>query len=136
MKRPMVFTNGCFDIFHAGHVDYLERARAMGECLVVGINSDSSVRKLKGASRPINRLADRIRVLEALRCVDMVVPFSEATPLNLIIQINPQVLVKGGDYLLYDIVGYREVTARGGLVFTIPSTRGVSTTKLIERMRA
>jgi len=136
MKRPMVFTNGCFDIFHAGHVDYLERARAMGECLVVGINSDSSVRKLKGASRPINRLADRIRVLESLRCVDMVVPFWEATPLNLIIQINPQVLVKGGDYRVEDIVGYREVTARGGLVFTIPLTRGVSTTKLIERMRA
>jgi len=135
MKRPMVFTNGCFDIFHAGHVDYLERARAMGECLVVGINSDSSVRKLKGATRPINRLADRIRVLEALRCVDVVIPFSEATPLALIIQINPQVLVKGGDYRVEDIVGYREVTARGGIVLTIPFTRGVSTTKLIERMR-
>ena len=135
MNRPMVFTNGCFDLLHAGHVDYLERARAMGECLVVGINSDSSVRKLKGASRPINRLADRVRVLEALRCVDVVVPFSESTPLALIIQINPQILVKGGDYRVEDIVGYREVTALGGIVLTIPFTRGVSTTKLIERMR-
>ena len=135
MKRPMVFTNGCFDILHAGHVDYLERAREMGECLVVGINSDSSVRKLKGASRPINRLADRIRVLKALRCVDVVIPFSEATPLALIIQINPQVLVKGGDYRVEDIVGYREVTARGGIVGWLPFTHGMSTTKLIERMR-
>ena len=132
----LVFTNGCFDLLHPGHVDYLERARALGDALVVGLNDDASIRRLKGGGRPVNPLADRARMLAALRAVDMVVPFSEDTPLELIRRLEPDVLVKGGDYRIEEIVGAREVQARGGEVVVMPFLEGYSTTALIERIRA
>ncbi len=132
----LVFTNGCFDLLHPGHVDYLERARALGDALVVGLNDDASIRRLKGRGRPVNPLADRARMLAALRAVDMVVPFSEDTPLELIRRLEPDVLVKGGDYRIEEIVGAREVQARGGEVVVMPFLEGYSTTALIERIRA
>ncbi len=131
----LVFTNGCFDLLHPGHVDYLERARALGDALVVGLNDDASIRRLKGRGRPVNPLADRARMLAALRAVDMVVPFSEDTPLELIRRLEPDVLVKGGDYRIEEIVGAREVQARGGEVVVMPFLEGYSTTALIERIR-
>ena len=131
--RRLVFTNGCFDLLHAGHVDYLERARALGDVLVVGVNSDASVRRLKGSSRPINKLADRMRVLAALGCVDFVVSFSEDTPLRLIQKLTPQVLVKGGDYRASEVVGAEWTREKGGIVRILPFLKGRSTTQMIGR---
>jgi rfaE bifunctional protein nucleotidyltransferase chain/domain len=133
--RKIVFTNGCFDILHQGHVTYLEAARKEGDCLIVGVNSDASIRRLKGAGRPVNREASRARLLAALGCVDQVVLFSEDTPENLIVKLLPDVLVKGGDWPVDRIVGGKEVTAAGGRVLNIPLVENFSTTSLIRRIR-
>ncbi|HSH40566.1 MAG TPA: D-glycero-beta-D-manno-heptose 1-phosphate adenylyltransferase [Arenicellales bacterium] len=136
MPRPVVFTNGCFDILHRGHVAYLARAAALGNTLVVGVNSDESVRRLdKGGDRPFNTLEDRMAVLAALACVDLVVPFDEDTPAELIEAVQPDHLVKGGDWPLDQIVGADTVRRRGGEVHSIPFEYERSTTSLIERIR-
>ena len=133
----VVFTNGCFDLLHPGHVAYLEQARSLGEALIVGVNTDDSVRRLgKGAGRPVTPEADRARVLAALACVDRVVLFDEDTPLELITALQPDVLVKGGDYQLSEIVGREVVEARGGQVLALPFVPGYSTTELLRRIRS
>ena len=132
----MVFTNGVFDLLHVGHVMVLEAARAEGGALVVGVNSDDSVRRLaKGDDRPLVPLPERARVLAALACVDCVVPFEEATPLELIRALRPDVLVKGADYALEEIVGAADVTGWGGRVVRIPLVAGKSTTNLVRQLR-
>ena len=131
----IAFTNGCFDLLHAGHVSYLEHARRTADCLVVGLNTDSSVRMLKGPGRPMNHEADRARVLAALGCVDFVVLFAEETPIDLITAILPEVLVKGADYAEDQIVGAAEVKDAGGRVVRIPFEHNRSTTGLIEKIR-
>lgn len=133
--RVIVFTNGVFDILHAGHTTYLEAARRLGDILIVGLNSDASVRRLKGPERPINSEGDRAIVLSALRAVDHVVLFTEDTPLRLIEAILPNVLVKGGDYQRETIVGADVVEQYGGQVVTIPLVEGRSTTNVISRAR-
>jgi D-beta-D-heptose 7-phosphate kinase/D-beta-D-heptose 1-phosphate adenosyltransferase len=136
-KRLIVFTNGCFDLMHVGHTRYLQEARRLGDLLVVGVNSDTSVRSLNKASdRPIVSEAQRAEVVAALGCVDYVVIFTEPDPLNLITALQPDVLVKGGDWPVERIVGREIVEARGGTVRTIPLVHGVSTTGLIQRIRA
>jgi rfaE bifunctional protein nucleotidyltransferase chain/domain len=130
----LVFTNGCFDILHRGHVEYLAAARRMGDLLVVGVNSDDSVCRLKGPGRPINPEMDRAVVLAALEAVDVVTLFSEDTPLALIQRLLPDVLVKGGDYEVSAIVGASEVTAAGGEVVVVPLVPGRSTTRILQRM--
>lgn len=136
LERPIVFTNGCFDILHRGHVDYLEQAAALGGSLVVGVNSDDSVRRLnKSTDRPLNPLADRMAVLAALASVDLVVAFDEDTPAALIEAVQPDHLVKGGDWPVAEIVGADSVTRRGGQVHSIPFRFERSTTRLIERIR-
>ncbi len=129
--KKVVFTNGCFDILHPGHVTYLEEARRMGDCLVLGLNSDASVRRLKGEERPVNDEHSRARVLAALACVDFVVVFGEDTPLELIREVGPDILVKGGDWPVERIVGADLVMSRGGRVFSIPLVEGHSTTSII-----
>lgn len=131
----IVFTNGCFDILHAGHVAYLNEIRRLGDRLVVAVNDDDSVRRLKGPGRPVNALEDRMSVLAGLAAVDWVVPFGEDTPLALIEALEPDVLAKGGDYREEDIVGYREVTGKGGRVVVVDYREGKSTSELIERIR-
>lgn len=131
----MVFTNGVFDLLHPGHVDLLTTARAAGDALIVGMNSDDSVRRLKGPSRPVRTEADRAYVLAALECVDQVVIFGEDTPLELVQRLRPDVIVKGGDYAEETIVGAREVKSWGGRVIVVPLTPNQSTTKIIERMK-
>jgi D-glycero-beta-D-manno-heptose 1-phosphate adenylyltransferase len=135
LGQKMVFTNGCFDILHAGHATYLEAARRQGDCLVVGLNSDASVRALKGPSRPVNREEDRARLLAALGCVDYVVLFSEEDPQRLIEELLPDVLVKGADWPIERIVGAREVLTAGGKVINIPLVADLSTTSLISRIK-
>ncbi|WP_291322719.1 D-glycero-beta-D-manno-heptose 1-phosphate adenylyltransferase [Desulfonatronospira sp.] len=133
--QTIVFTNGCFDILHAGHVDYLERARLLGDLLVVGINSDGSVKRIKpNQNRPVNAVADRARVLAGLGCVDYVLIFDEDTPYRLIQRVRPQVLVKGGDWPLDRIVGRDIVQGLGGEVQSIPLTPGYSTTGILDRI--
>ena len=131
----LVFTNGCFDILHAGHVDYLQKARQLGNGLLVGLNNDESVRKLKGDSRPIVDEKARAMVLAALEAVDAVVHFKEETPGRLIDQVQPDVLVKGGDYLAEEIVGYQTVTTKGGTVKVLPFLEGHSTTNIIKKIK-
>lgn len=135
--RPaaVVFTNGCFDLLHRGHTDYLAAARALGDLLIVGLNTDASVRRLKGEGRPVTPQEDRARVLAALECVDAVTLFDEDTPLDLIIALAPDVLVKGGDYRADDIVGAEVVRAGGGRVVVLPFSAGRSTSDLIRRIR-
>jgi len=133
--RRVVFTNGCFDLLHSGHVDLLDRARALGDFLVVGLNSDASVRRLKGPGRPLVPLRERAEVLAALRVVDCIVPFGQTTPARLIALLRPDVLVKGADYRLSEIVGRDTVEAGGGRVVTVPLRRGRSTSDLIRRAR-
>jgi rfaE bifunctional protein nucleotidyltransferase chain/domain len=136
LPRPLVFTNGCFDILHRGHVTYLEEAAQLGRSLIVGVNTDASVRRLeKGADRPINPLEDRMAVLAALGCVALVVPFDEDTPLDLIRHVQPDHLVKGGDWSPERIVGSDVVRARGGQVHSIPFRFDRSTTDLLKRIR-
>jgi len=131
----IVFTNGCFDLLHSGHVRYLQEARRAGDCLVLGLNSDRSVRALKGSARPVNAEVDRARVLAALGCVDHVVIFDQETPLELIEAIRPQVLVKGADWPEDGIVGAREVRSWGGEVRRIPFERDISTTAILQRIQ-
>ncbi len=135
MDRKIVFTNGCFDIVHKGHVAYLNQAKSLGNYLIVGMNSDASVKRLKGLSRPINSELDRKFVLENLKAVDEVIIFDEDTPLDLIMQIKPQVLVKGGDWKIDQIVGAKEVLAWGGEVYSLDFHNGYSTTSIIEKSR-
>lgn len=132
-QERLVFTNGCFDILHRGHVEYLAAARALGDLLVVAVNSDDSVCRLKGPARPINPAADRAAVLAALRSVDVVTIFDEDTPRALIAELLPDVLVKGGDYAVADVVGAREVEAAGGRVCIAPLLPGRSTTAILQR---
>ena len=134
--HTVVFTNGCFDILHPGHVRYLEAARALGDCLVVGLNSDESVRRLKGPRRPICTQDERATVLAALESVDFVTVFDEDTPLRLIEAVRPDVLVKGGDWAPDRIVGRDVVESHGGRVVTIPFVPGKSTTGIVERIVA
>lgn len=134
--KKVVFTNGCFDILHAGHAQYLEEAKALGDILIVGLNSDHSVRRLKGESRPIISQEDRALLLAAIECVDYVVIFDQDTPLNLIKLIQPDVLVKGGDWKVADIVGSETVLAKGGEVFSLPFRDGISTSNIISRIAA
>lgn len=133
-QKRVVFTNGCFDILHVGHVKYLQEAKAQGDLLVLGLNSDSSVRGLKGETRPIQCEDDRAYILSSLECVDYVVIFSEETPINLITGIMPDVLVKGGDWSIEQIVGSKEVLAHGGEVKSLSFVQGRSTTGIVEKI--
>jgi len=136
LARPLVFTNGVFDILHRGHVTYLAQARRLGASLVVGVNADASVKRLgKGEDRPVNPLADRMAVLAALESVSLVTPFAEDTPLALILACRPDVLVKGGDWPVEAIVGGREVLGWGGAVRSIPFAHERSTTDVLRRIR-
>lgn len=135
LDGSLVFTNGVFDLLHPGHVDVLLAARRQGDALVVGVNTDASVGRLKGPSRPIRTLADRGYVLAALGMVDAVVAFDQDTPLELIMRLRPDILVKGGDYTVETVVGAREVQHWGGRVTIVPLTAGQSTTSIIERLR-
>ena len=132
--QRVVMTNGCFDILHPGHVSYLQQASAQGDLLVVAVNDDDSVRRLKGPSRPVNPTADRMAILAALACVEFVVPFSEDTPARLIEAVAPDVLVKGGDYKVEEIAGHESVLARGGRVITLDFVEGHSTSGLLARL--
>ncbi len=133
--ETVVFTNGCFDVLHFGHIDYLWKAKALGNCLVVGLNSDASVKRLKGAARPINCQEARAALMASLQMVDFVIVFEEDTPLQLIQQLQPNILVKGGDYSISEIVGAEEVMARGGSVTTIPFVTGYSSTHIINTLK-
>jgi rfaE bifunctional protein nucleotidyltransferase chain/domain len=134
-ERKLVFTNGCFDLLHRGHVDLLERARAYGDRLVVGLNSDRSVRDLKGPSRPFWSEEDRAAMLRALRCVDEVIIFDDETPARLIEQVRPEILIKGGDWPVEKIVGADKVLGWGGQVFSLPLLNGYSTTSLADHIQ-
>lgn len=137
VTRPLVFTNGCFDILHRGHVAYLEEAARLGHTLLVALNEDASVARLeKGPGRPLNPLADRLAVVAALGCVDLVTAFPEDTPLELINRVQPDVLVKGGDWAEEKIVGAREVLASGGTVHSIPFRFDRSTSTLVNRIQS
>lgn len=136
LPHPLVFTNGCFDILHRGHVTYLAQARALGAALVVALNTDASVKRLgKGEDRPVNPLEDRAAVMAALECVDLVTWFDEDTPLQRILDAHPTVLVKGGDWPVDRIVGAAEVQGWGGMVHSIPFEHERSTTALLGRIR-
>jgi rfaE bifunctional protein nucleotidyltransferase chain/domain len=130
----IVFTNGCFDLLHFGHVHYLAAARDLGHRLVIGVNSDASVRRLKGPARPIQDEQSRMHILASLACVDAVVLFGDETPYNLIAALRPQVLVKGGDWAVSQIVGSDIVLAEGGEVYSLPFVDGFSTTKIEEKI--
>ncbi len=137
LPRPLVFTNGCFDLLHRGHIAYLEQAAALGATLLVGVNSDQSVRLLgKGLDRPINPLPDRMALLAALASVDAVVSYAQATPLELITRVKPDHLVKGGDWPIDKIVGGKEVIAQGGKVHSLKFQFQRSTSELIKRIRS
>jgi D-beta-D-heptose 7-phosphate kinase/D-beta-D-heptose 1-phosphate adenosyltransferase len=132
-KQKIVFTNGCFDLLHVGHVRYLDEAKKLGHFLIVGVNSDESVKRLKGPTRPIQNENDRAEILKALKSVDETVIFNEDTPENLIQQIKPDILVKGGDWSVDQIVGGRFVQSYGGQVCSLTFINGKSTTKIIEK---
>jgi len=137
LPRPLVFTNGCFDVLHRGHVTYLAQARALGASLVIGVNSDASVKRQgKGDDRPINDEQDRMAVLAALESISLVVLFDEDTPLNLILACHPDILVKGGDWKPERIVGSKEVLGWGGSVHSIPFLHERSTTALLKKIRS
>ena len=134
-QQSIVFTNGCFDILHAGHVDYLEKAKNFGHKLIIGLNTDASIKKNKGEHRPINNEFSRAKVLSALQFVDLLIFFEEATPYNLIKSIMPDVLVKGSDYQLHTIVGADIVLNAGGQVKTVALLEGYSTTNIINKIK-
>jgi rfaE bifunctional protein nucleotidyltransferase chain/domain len=136
VRGRVVFTNGVFDLLHPGHIDVLRAARAEGDVLLVGLNSDASVRRLKGPERPVRNEAERAYVLAALESVDAVIVFDEDTPLTLVQSIEPDVIVKGGDYTEASIVGAAEVRRLGGRVVVVPLTPGQSTTSILEKLRA
>ena len=131
----IVFTNGCFDLLHPGHISYLKEAKTLGDKLIVGINSDQFVKKLKGSGRPVFRLDERMQILSSLSFVDLVIPFKSETPLHLIEEIQPDVLVKGGDYNVENIVGSKFVINSGGIVKTLTFEKGYSTAEIIKRIR-
>jgi len=133
--RRVVFTNGCFDLLHPGHIGSLEQARSLGDVLIVGLNSDSSVRQLKGAGRPVLPERERAEILASLECVDAVVIFDALTPREVIARLLPDVLVKGGDWASDQIVGREEVEAAGGRVVSIPVVAGYSTTEILRKIR-
>ena len=136
LPRPLVFTNGCFDIVHRGHVTLLAQARALGQSMLVALNTDASVKRLgKGSDRPVNALADRLAVIAALDCVTLVTWFDEDTPIERILESRPQVLVKGGDWPVDKIVGHREVAGWGGTTVSIPFIHQKSTTALLDKIR-
>lgn len=136
-EQPLVFTNGCFDILHRGHVTYLAQARALGSSMIVALNTDESVKRQgKGDDRPINCLENRLAVMASLESVDFVTFFDDDTPLSLILQIMPDVLVKGGDWSVDKVVGSQEVLANGGKVYSIPFLYQTSTTKLVNQIRS
>jgi rfaE bifunctional protein nucleotidyltransferase chain/domain len=134
LGKRIIFTNGCFDILHRGHIEYLARAKKLGEVLIVGVNSDSSVMHIKGPKRPLNKEKDRAIVLAALEAVDYVIIFKEDTPYELIKAVRPDVLVKGGDWKIKDIVGSDIVKLDGGKVVSIPFIKGYSTSSVIKRL--
>ena len=133
--KKIVFTNGCFDILHMGHINYLMKARSLGDRLIVAVNDDDSVKRLKGETRPINSLNNRMTVLAALACVDWVVPFHEDTPEELVSMFKPDVLVKGGDYTEDQIAGADFVKKSGGEVVVLPFEEGCSTTSILEKIK-
>ncbi|MBI5323712.1 MAG: D-glycero-beta-D-manno-heptose 1-phosphate adenylyltransferase [Ignavibacteriae bacterium] len=133
--KKVVFTNGCFDIIHSGHITYLAKAKESGDILIIGLNTDDSVKRLKGKFRPVNNEKDRALVLDSLRFVDYVILFDEDTPYNLINEVKPDVLVKGGDYTIDTVVGSDIVKESGGEVIIIPLVEGKSTSGLIEKIR-
>lgn len=136
-NKKVVFTNGCFDILHRGHVEYLCQARDLGDVMVLGLNTDASVKRQgKSPERPINNEETRATILAGLECIDAIILFDEDTPYELIKFVQPDVLVKGDDYKAEDIVGYDIVTAKGGKVITIPLVKGFSTTNLIAKMKS
>lgn len=135
-QNKIVFTNGCFDLLHVGHVRYLQEAKAQGDILVLGLNSDRSVSELKGPTRPIQKQSDRAEILAALACVDFVCIFDESTPLKLIEAITPDILVKGGDWKPDQIVGSEHVLKHGGDVRSLVFIDGKSTTKIVEKMQS
>ena len=136
LPRPLVFTNGCFDIVHRGHVTLLAQARALGQSMLVALNTDASVKRLgKGSDRPVNALADRLAVIAALDCVTLVTWFDEDTPIERILESRPQVLVKGGDWPVERIVGHSEVAGWGGTTVSIPFIHQKSTTALLDKIR-
>ena len=132
--KKIVFTNGCFDLIHTGHTRYLAKAKALGDVLVVAVNSDTSVRGIKGEKRPINAVADRMETLAALESVDFITSFEEADPYRVISELQPDVLVKGGDWPVEKIIGRDVVEARGGKVVNVPYLEGASTTGIIEKI--
>ena len=134
-RKKIVFTNGCFDLLHVGHIRYLAQAKRLGDFLIIGLNSDSSVKELKGEDRPINSFEDRATLLLAIKSVDSVVMFEEQTPENLIKDIVPDILVKGGDYNIEDIVGYQTVMQNGGQVKTLSFYDGYSSTNYINKIK-
>ncbi len=134
-RKKIVFTNGCFDLLHVGHVRYLAQAKKLGDFLIIGLNSDSSVKELKGEDRPINSFEDRATLLSAIESVDLVIMFEEQTPENLIKDIVPDILVKGGDYNIEDIVGYQTVMQNGGQVKTLSFYDGYSSTNYINKIK-
>lgn len=133
--KNVVFTNGCFDLLHSGHITYLEEARSLGEDLIVALNGDASVKKLKGPTRPLNTLKDRMRVMAGLECVSAVTWFPEQTPVSLLKKLKPKVYVKGGDWDISKIPEYDVVTSYGGKALALSFVKGRSTTKLIEKAR-
>jgi len=133
-NQSVVFTNGCFDIIHRGHVEYLAKAASLGKIMVIGLNTDLSVRKIKGENRPVQDQDTRALVLAAMEFVSVIVPFDEETPYELIKLTQPDILVKGADYKPEDIVGYDIVTGRSGKVITIPFVEGFSTTSIIQKL--
>lgn len=132
--KKIVFTNGCFDIIHRGHVEYLREAKLLGDILIVGLNSDASVKRIKGNHRPYQNEQDRAIILNALEMVDLVVLFDEDTPLKLICELKPDILVKGGDYDYHSVVGAKEVESWGGRVKIIPLIKGYGTSQLVEKI--
>ena len=134
-RKKIVFTNGCFDILHKGHVSYLQKAKKLGDVLIVGMNTDASIRRLKGSGRPVNHEKDRAFVLSSLACVDRVVFFKENTPEKLIRKVRPDVLVKGGDWKKKDVVGASFVESYGGSVRLIPFVKGFSTTGILGKIQ-
>lgn len=134
INKKVVFTNGCFDLLHVGHVRYLQEARRLGDLLVIGVNTDKSVQKLKGPKRPLQLEADRLEILAALGCVDFTVLFDEETPEQLIQEVKPDVLVKGGDWPVNKIAGAQFVQSYGGVVQTLQFVDGRSTTKIVEKI--
>ncbi len=134
-KKSVLFTNGCFDLLHKGHIHLLKEARKLADIVIVGLNDDTSIRKLKGESRPIEPLSIRIEKIAALGLADFILPFSEDTPIGLIKAILPDIILKGGDYQAEDIVGAKEVMLYGGKVIIVPLLQGYSTTGIIESMK-